>query len=557
MRLLRRFRRDERGAVSVIVVVSAGVLLAFAALAIDMGSVFLQSRKLQGMADLAAMAAARDIDHAQAAASATASNNGWSGNVATQAVTGKYRVDASLAPADRFTVGGPDPDAARVTLRAQADLFFGAALLGKQSVAIKRTAIATKADVASFSIGTRLASLNGGIANALLSSLTGSSVNLSVMDYNALAAADVDLLSYAKALQTNLGLEAATFNDVLKGSVSTGKALTVLADLLQNQGSASAASSVRKLATAAGSSTPAKLDRLLDLGPYGQQDHVAGASGAKINLKALDLANSVLTVAQGGRQLTLDLGASVPGLADVTAYVGIGERPANSAWITVTRDKTVVVRTAQTRIYLETKLLNSGGLLGAAGVSVVKLPVLVEAASAQAKISALNCAANRASRSVSLSVMPSVGQVAVAEIDTSKIANFTQELVLKPAALVNLLIIKATVKAQTKLGGVTWKTATFTQSEIDAGAVKTVSTDDIAQAALSTLLGNLSIGVELGPLSLLSLSGLAAGLEALIAPAAAPLDGVVNNLTNLLGVRLGQADVWVNGLRCGETALVG
>jgi uncharacterized membrane protein len=553
---LRRFGRDERGAVAVIVVASAAALLGFSALAIDMGSIFLQTRKLQGMADMAALAAARDIDHAQLAANATALDNGWSGPITTETVTGRYLGNPSIAPANRFVAGGADPDAAKVTLKAKADLFFGQAILGKATTDISRTAIATRADLAAFSIGTKLATLNGGIANSLLTALTGSSVSLSVMDYNALATADVDLLAYSKALQTNLGLQAVSFDEVLDGSISTGKALTVLADLLQSQGSASAATATRKLATAAGTSTPAKLNKLFDLGPYGNQDHVAGGSGVGIKLNAMDLANGVLSVSQGGRQLQLDLGASVPGLADVNAYVGIGERPANSAWITVTRDKTVIVRTAQIRIYLEVKVLSSGGAVGGAGISLVKLPLLVEAASAQAKLNTLNCASNRPSRAVTLSVMPSIGQVAVAEIDTSKIADFTHELALQPATLVNLGLIKATVQAQTKLGGASWKTATFTQAEIDAATTKTVSTDDLVQASLASLLGNLSIGVTLGPLSLLNLSALADGLEALIAPLASPLDGVLNSLTNLLGVRLGVADVRVNGLRCGEAALI-
>ena len=555
MRLLRRFGRDERGAVSVIVVASAAALLGFGALAVDVGSIFLQSRKLQGMADMAAMAAARDLSNAQLAASATAADNGWSGALTTEAVTGKYLAQASVAPKDRFVAGGTDPDAVRVTLLADANLFFGQALLGKATTQIGRSPVGPKPDLGAFSIGTKLAGLDGGLANALLTSLTGSSVSLSVMDYNALATADVDLLSYSKALQTDLNLQTASFDHVLEGSVTTGKALTVLADLLQAKGSTSAATAARKLATAAGNSSSAKLDRLFDLGPYGQQDHVAGASGANVSLKAMDLANGVLTVAQGGKQLTLDLGAGVPGLADVKAYVGIGERPEDSPWITVTRDKSVIVRTAQTRIYLETRLLNSGGLLGAAGVSVVKLPLLVEAASAQAKINTLNCAANRASRSASLSVMPSVGQIAIGEIDTAKIANFNQELTVSPAKLIDLGLIKATLSSQTKLGGATWKTASFTQAEIDAGTVKTVVTDDVAATSLSTLLGNLSPVVTVVGLPL-NLGLLSSSLGALIAPAGPLLDGVLNNLTNLLGVRLGQADVRVNGLRCGEAALV-
>ncbi|WP_204337686.1 hypothetical protein, partial [Klebsiella pneumoniae] len=71
-------------------------------------------------------------------------------------------------------------------VNSKADLFFGAAILGKPQIDISRTATAASAQLASFSIGTRLLSLQGGVANSLLSALTGSQINLSVMDYNQL-----------------------------------------------------------------------------------------------------------------------------------------------------------------------------------------------------------------------------------------------------------------------------------------------------------------------------------------------------------------------------------
>ena len=60
MRALRRFARGERGAVAAIFALALPALAGFAALSVDVGSVYLASRKLQGVADLAAMAAARD-----------------------------------------------------------------------------------------------------------------------------------------------------------------------------------------------------------------------------------------------------------------------------------------------------------------------------------------------------------------------------------------------------------------------------------------------------------------------------------------------------------------
>ena len=52
-------------------------------------------------------------------------------------------------------------------------------------------AVAKAEAQAVFAVGSRLASLNGGIVNQLLSGLLGTSVSLSVMDYNALLASRV------------------------------------------------------------------------------------------------------------------------------------------------------------------------------------------------------------------------------------------------------------------------------------------------------------------------------------------------------------------------------
>ncbi|HEY5336831.1 MAG TPA: pilus assembly protein TadG-related protein [Rhizomicrobium sp.] len=215
---MRDMLRDKRGALSVITAISGLVLLGFTAGAVDFGSVFLKERQLQGMADLAAMAAASNLNEAQKAADETAKANDWSSPVTATVVTGNYTADATLAAAQRFAAGGSSPDAARVTLKSSADLYFASLLLGRSSLPISRSATAARAELAGFSLGTRLASLNGGMANALLSALTGSSVNLSVMDYNALANARVDLFQYANALKARANVTAASFNDTLNSN---------------------------------------------------------------------------------------------------------------------------------------------------------------------------------------------------------------------------------------------------------------------------------------------------------------------------------------------------
>lgn len=549
---LSGFLRDRRGAVSILAAVSSVMILAFAAVAVDLGSVFLQTRQLQGIADLAAIAAARDLNNAQAAADATAKANGWKTPITVLVVTGTYTPDANVPTGKRFVAGAAPADAVQVTLKTQANLFFGSAITGKSSTDITRTATAAQAQLATFSLGTRLAAVNGGVANAALSALTGSQVSLSVMDYNALATANVDLLQYSQALATHMNLQGASFDQVLSSNVSEGDALSVMANVLSTNNQDSAAAAMRKLASAASTSTPAQLDRLIDLGPYADQDHVSGGTGAGVAVNAMDMANAILQLAQEGRQVKMDLGANVPGLANATVWLAIGERANNSPWLTVAKDGSEIIRTAQTRLYVDSKVA-PGGVLGGLGVAQVDLPVLVEAAEADAKLSNIDCAA----QSAGLLVQPSVGSVNIGQIDVNQLNNFKQPLNVQPANLVSALLVHATGSSTVKLGGATWQPVSFSQSDIASGVVKTVSTNDLAQASVGSLIGNMKLSVSVGPLALgVGQLGATNALNSVLTTAASPVDGLLNGLEDLLGIHIGQADTRVNGVRCRDAALV-
>lgn len=547
------FRGDRRGGVAVITALSLTLILALAALAVDMGWVYLQTRRLQGVADLAAMSAANDIGRAQLAANATVAANGeaWRTPPTATVTLGRYSADSAIPVKSRFQPTALDPDAVRVSVASEAELFFGAALLGRPSVPIRREATAARADLASFSIGSRLLSLKGGVANALLGDLTGSQVNLSVMDYNALADADVSLFSYLDAVATRLQLTGPTYDQVLQADLTTGQALQALADVLSAGGETKAASATRTLALSAGDRTAAHLEAVASLGPYGDQDHVSGGSRAVVALSAMDLAQAVLLAGQGDRQVQLDLGATVPGLADTDVWLAIGEPMNDAPYMTVTQDKTVVVRTSQARLYIDAKLLGSG-LLG--GLAQVHLPVLVELASGEARLKAIDCGRKTAA----LEVKPSIGSLKVGDIDLAALDDFKRPLTVSRAKLVKAPLFAVTGKSDVAIGGAAWKTVSFTDAEVKAGAVKTVKTTDTLAATTASLLANLDLDVDflnaihlgLGDAAILNL------LEPLLAAAATPLDGVITSLTDLLGLGVGEADVRVNGLRCGVAALV-
>ncbi len=562
-RALGAFSADRRGVTAMLTALCMTALMGSAALGVDLGDVYMKTRRLQGVADLAAMASVQSLDPAAsqspaATAQATAALNPWPGGVTAQTVTGVYAADASVPPAQRFVATTVSPNAVQVTLQAPVPLYFAGLLIGRSSLNITRTATAARAQFAAFSIGSGLASLNGGVANALLSALTGSQVQLSVMSYQALASAHVDLLRYMPALQARAGLQALSFSQVLTTSIAPSTALGALADSLTASGQSAAASAAQTLATASASLPATPLATVLDLGPYDSQDQTTDGSGASLTVGALGLADALLDAANGSRQLSLSLNGLVPGVAQLTLWLAIGQRPSQSPWLTVTAASQVVVRTAQMRLYIQAGL--APGLLStASGGALVTLPIYVEAASAQAKLQDMQCPASAAAQDLDLSVSPSLGTYALAQVDPTTLADFATPTALQTATLLNAVLVRATAYSRVDVGGgqASWQTVTFSQADISADTMKSVFTNDVARASVASLLSGTAVQVQT-PVATLGLTPaiLSPELEAVLIQAAPSLDAVVGQVEALSGVKVGEADVWADGLRCHGAALV-
>lgn len=545
------FLRAENGGVSIVTALSGIVLLGFVGLATDVGGVYLEARKLQGAVDLAAIAAASQPQRAAEAARAVLRANEWPDSTTARVTPGAYTADPNVVPTQRFTPGAAPANAVHVEVSAQTPLYFARLFVPEGHMTIHRQATAAQSRLVSFQIGSRLLSLNGGVANQALSALTGSTVNLSVMDYNALLSADVDLLSYVDALRTRLDLEAASFDHTMQARTDTPEALEALADVLADS-DPRAETAMRALARATSTRTINGISEVLDIGPYASQDMVLSSERSSISVNAMDLASALLEVAGGARQVRLATNANIPGLTAVDIWLAIGERPNHSPWLSVTEDFDVIIRTAQTRLYIEANLL-PGGLLGLANVRV---PLLVEAASAQARVSDAACSANGEDYTATLSVAPSIGSVSLGQVNTSQLDNFTTELRPARAELVRVGPARVEGQSRIELGGQAWQNVRFTSADVNAGRVKTVATRDAVQATLTSLLAQTVLTVRVVGLGV-TVPGLATITKNAITPIGAPLDNLVNGLSDLLGVHLGEADVRVNGVRCGGAALVG
>ncbi|MFC5345689.1 TadG family pilus assembly protein [Brevundimonas staleyi] len=528
----RDLAADERGGVAVLAAAAGGLFCVLAAIVVDLGSLALDGRTLQGAADLAALSAATDLTRAQLAAEATAQAN--LGLVTTRAVTGLYVADPRVAPHDRFAPAASGPNAVRVTLSQTSPLVFGKWILGKDAVVLTRSATAARTvepPRALFSIGSRLAALDGGVANSLLSGLTGSTVSLSVMDYNRLADAKVNLLGFTEALATELGVKAGDYDALLARQVDAGTALRVLRDLAGDQ----ADSTLSKLIGPAARAT-------LRVGDLIGAEADAGkglATGLDASVSVLDLVMALLETG-GERQVALDLGAK-PRLAALNVSLAIGERPNRSPWITVTGTGSPIVRTAQARLYVKTRTAQA-----LSGLAQVNLPVLIELASSEARLDAIDCR----SGAVTLGVRPGLASAKIGEIEENRLGDFKRALTPTPATLLSVLgVVRLTGKADVEIADTGFRAVRFSAAEIADRRLKTATSSSLATGLITTLIQRLDVTVHVLGLGL-GLGGIVQALGALLAPLGPVLDGAIHPLLDMLGLKLGQADVRVHGVTC-------
>lgn len=528
--MLRRFARGRDGGVAIIVAASAFMIIVLAALAIDLGAIVLRTREIQGAADLAALSAARDIPRAQAAAAATTrANLGTNATVRTE--VGVWVGDPLKKPDQRFTVTAVKPNGARVQITAPARLYF-AAIFGKSQIMITRKATAAipgAEPAALFTIGSRLLSLDRGLVNALLSGLLGSNVSLSVMDYNRLLGADVNLLEFLDALAVRLNLEAGDYDALLRQDVETGVLLKVL------EGVASAdARSVLSRITSLPLTAKVKVADLIGVGANASDGLKRGLD---LDVGAMDLLVATLETANKNRQLALDTSLNL-GLADVTVMAAIGEKPNQSSWVNLSTKNGEVLKTAQTRIYAR---VNTKNFIP----ELLKLDIelIAEVASAEAQVTDIRC---QGSPAVDVNAIPGLLRVSLGDVkNRNDLRDFKKKIVTERKQIATVLLIPVYVYANLESKDRTPQKLTFSKANIDSRTYKKVRSKEIASSLLTSLTKELQL--DIGLLSLGWVVNLLTPLTSLLGWI---LDAILNPLLNILGVGLGEADVAVLGVTC-------
>ncbi|RWO13850.1 MAG: hypothetical protein EOS07_02705 [Mesorhizobium sp.] len=566
---------------AVMTALCAPFALALAAFAIDEGSIYVERREAQSLVDLAAITAASNINNIDAAVVTTLGDNGMPGIVvqkAGQTITpalgktvvsvtpGRYSAESSLGVDKRFEAGKTPYNAVHVTLKKVPARYFASSLI--PTPVIGTQAVASIAPQAMFSVGSRLLSVNGGILNALLSKFLGGNIALSVMDYNALIAADVNLLSFIDALAVEMQLTGVSYSEVLASKATVGQIATAMANV-SPVGSTSKLA-LQTIASRTTSTVKIPLNHLVDLGSMGQLGLGQKSPGFSVDASAMGMLTTAAALANGSKQVELNLGATIPGLASTTLAIAIGEPAQFSPWLTI-GEKGAVVRTAQTRIKLVASVgIGNGNLGGGTTLLGVNVPLHIEVAYAEAKLTDISCPTGRPdSLEVSIEARPGVASLHLAASDADSsptaFADFSNPQSFSNAqiAAVRLLLIpllSVNGSAALDITNNDPTTLTFNSSEIANKTIKTAPTKNLTQSLTTSLVDELSLSINALGLGLLNVTTLLGTVKPAVLAAlntvTAPVDELVYNVLAALGVRVGEADVRVIGATCGRSVLV-
>lgn len=568
----RRCLKSRTGNIGVSAALVMPLVVASMGLGIDYGYLTLQRRELQSVADLASIAAAADVSSAEEAVLAHFRSNDLGFAVSTPSglmtvdgkllpndvetaakgvatiVRGRYVPDPAIDAGQRFIRGALPADAVQVTLEKKGDIYLAALFSEPPDLSVIGTAASSK--IAAFSVGSRLASLNGGLLNAILGQMLGTNIALKVMDYEALIDADIDIQTFLKIIATRLSLTAASYEDVLTAELTMPQLLGSLRLVQGLSGTVTSALKAVELATA-GNKQTLTLAQILNIDPKKSLSVDAGSDWA-MKVSALQIVSAAAVIANGEHQIALDAVAGLPGIASVKVRLAIGEPPVETPSHRL-GSPGAAVRTAQTRLAVEVVI---DGLAALAGTRI-RLPIYVELAHAEAKLSDIRCyGGTPENAAVIIDAVPGVAEIALGDVDPTVLSSFSSDARVTRARLLDGLI-KIDGIAHVESKNLQPSRLAFSPAEVSSRTIKSVSTRDILSSTTRTLLGNLDAQINVGGLlSIGSPTLLQQALAQTLGAVTAPVDQLLYNLLLLVGVRVGEADVRVTGVKCQRPVLV-
>ncbi|WP_075288912.1 TadG family pilus assembly protein [Pararhizobium arenae] len=571
-RSLNRMINDRRGNIGLSAALVAPLFILSMGLGIDYGYLTLQKREMQTVADIAAIVSSSDLANLETAARKHLKANGLAMTIATSKglidvdgrpvldqvaalkagvmtlTKGRYLPDPSLDVNQRFIANATPADAAQVTIEREGELHLAAMFSTPPTMRVTGTAASAK--LAAFSVGSRLASLDGGILNAILGQLLGTTVSLKVMDYRALADADIDVQPFLKIVSTRLRLQTATYEDVLNADLAMPELLASMRAVggLSN----TATSALKAIDTAlARNQNTIKLAQVLNIDPK-KDIKVDAGSNWKMKISALELLSAAAAISNGENQISVNAATGLPGIATANISLAVGEPPVETPAHRLGNPGTAV-RTAQTRLAVTVEV---NGLSALAGLRV-KLPLYVEVAHAEARLADIRCyGGSPTNAGVTIEAVPGVAEIAIGTVDPSALSSFGEKVRVGKAKLIDSSLLRVSGIAHVEAQNMQPQRLTFSPSEVASSAVKSLSTRDTLTSTTQSLLKNLDLDIQVLFLSIGSPKIVQAALAETLGAITPSIDTLLYNVLLAAGVRVGEADIRVTGVNCLRPVLV-
>lgn len=366
----------QRGAIGLMAAGTLALALGFMLLVIDSGRLYLEQRKLQRVADTAALEAVTRDGNCSSGASATAyatqsaTRNGFTVNADNTLTVscGTLQIGADHL---RAFIADPKKSAAvqviaTRTVATSVAAGIGALLSGgpaSLTTRLSATAVAAepKISLAQLSIRSTLLGVDSSqssLLNPLFSTLLGGNVNLTVGGWDGLVKTDINLLKFMDQLAIELGVSAGNYTTLLNTQGNVTQFIKAAATVVNlNGATAAVTTALANLQVAATSASPIKLGDLLQL-QTGTQ-----AAGLDATVQLFQLIQGFVQLANKNSAVTAVLPVNVLGLAGVTTRIKVIQPPqfsavgdpalAKAAPLGVNR---IYVRTAQVRILVSVDL---------------------------------------------------------------------------------------------------------------------------------------------------------------------------------------------------------
>lgn len=446
--MIRNFAADRRGTVITIFALSAMVLAVMVAIVMNQISFYFAKRNLQAAVDMATLMVMQSGNLTVANAQVLIETQLGQKVTEVTVVKGSYTADASVAEANRFKPNGSPQNAVQIGAKIPATkVMMGGMLAENQQIAA--TARAARRTSASIVVGSRLVRIQGGLSAALLDAALGYKGKLTVMDYESLASANVDVGGFLKALNVSANIKAVTFDDVLQANVTVKQ---VLDAVIATTTDGKVLALLKKGAPVSGTGK-VQMSKVIDLGSMTKLPIDGLLAGQAFPVSVGEVLNASAALSDGDHQIALNLAAVLGDASIANASLYVGEKPQvlNYAGRAGSNTK---VDTSQFKLTI--------GALGLSPLTAVAVDVSL--ADAEVEIDSIKCKADG-----------------------------TPEVVLKAKTDVATVGVKASLlpRIPVKLGNNESKQLTFTNADIKAQTYKPV------RSGLGLQLGGLSVAQKL------------------------------------------------------------